>query len=47
MIVFVKRVVHKLLLNNLLRHMKKHGGVYIDEHFTVIGAHNISFGDSV
>ena len=47
MIVFVKRVIHKLLLNDLLKHVKKAGRVYIDQHFTVIGAQNMSFGDSV
>lgn len=47
MIVFVKRVIHKLLLNDLLRHVKKSGAAYIDEHFTVVGAENISLGDSV
>jgi len=39
----IKRITHKLLLNNLLHDLKKSGGVYIDEHFTVVGAHNISF----
>ena len=44
----IKRITHKLLLNNLLHDLKKSGGdTYIDEHFTVVGAHNISFGDSV
>ena len=47
MIIIAKRIVHKLLLNNLRKHLKKSGGVYIDEHFTVVGAHNISFGDSI
>ena len=43
----IKRIVHKLLLNNLRKHLKNAGGAYIDEHFTVVGAHNISFGESV
>lgn len=48
MIVFIKRVIHKLLLNNLRRHLKKSGKmVYLDERFTVVGAYNISFGESV
>lgn len=47
MILLAKRIVHKLLLNNLRKHLKKPGGVYFDEHFTVVGARNISFGESV
>lgn len=43
----LKRITHKLLLINLLHDLKRTGRVYIDEHFTVDGAHNISFGDSV
>lgn len=43
----LKRITHKLLLINLLHGLKRTGRVYIDEHFTVDGAHNISFGDSV
>ena len=46
MVIVVKRVSHKLLLNDLRRRVKNRG-VYIDERFTVIGAQNISFGDSV
>lgn len=46
MVILVKRVIHKLLLNDLRRRVKNRG-VYIDERFTVIGAQNISFGDSV
>lgn len=44
---FIKRVIHKLLLNNLRKRLKRPGGVYLDERFTVIGAQNISFGESV
>lgn len=37
-----------MLLNNLRRSLKKCGrGVYIEERFTVVGAHNISMGDSI
>ena len=43
----VKRITHKLLLKELLRDLKNPPGVYIDEHFTVVGAHNISLGESV
>ena len=48
MIVLMKRIIHKLLLNNLRRSLKKcEKKVYFDEHFTVVGAHNISLGESV
>lgn len=43
----LKRIYHKMLLNSLRQNLKKSGGVYIDEHFTVVGAQNMSFGDSV
>ena len=37
-----------MLLNNLRRSLKKCGcGVYIEERFTVVGAHNIRLGDGV
>ncbi len=47
MIALVKRAIHKLLLNDLRKHLKNAGGLYMDEHFTVVGAENMSFGDSV
>lgn len=36
MIGIVQRAVHKLLLYNLKKRLKK-WGVYIDSHFTVVG----------
>ena len=48
MIMLIKRAVNKLLLNNLLKNVKKHGKkVYFDERFTVVGASNITIGESV
>ena len=47
MIILIKRIIHKMLLNSLRKHMKKSGGAYLDEHFTVVGAQNMSFVDSV
>ena len=48
MINLIKNFINKLLSNNLRKKFKKCGqGVYIDERFTVVGAHNISLGDSV
>lgn len=48
MIAFLKRVIHKLLLNDLRKRLGKAGErVYFDEHFTVGGAGNIRLGDSV
>ena len=48
MVRLMKRSIHRLLLNDLLRRVKQCGrGVYLDERFSVIGAQNISFGDSV
>lgn len=48
MIDLAKRVIHKLLLNKLRKKLRKLGkGVYLDERFTVVGARNISLGDSV
>lgn len=43
----VKRIVHKILLNDLRKKLKEPGGAYLDEHFTVVGAENIRFGESV
>lgn len=44
----LKRIIHKLLFNNLRKSLKKCGsGVYVEERFTVVGARNISLGDSV
>ena len=48
MINLIKNFINKLLSNNLRKKLKKCGqGVYIDERFTGVGAHNISLGDSV
>lgn len=48
MIIFLKRIGHRLLLNNLMKKLKKHGEkVYIDERFTITGAKNISLGNSI
>lgn len=47
MIGIVQRAVHKILLNNLKKRLKKCGGVYLEPHFTVVGAQNISLGDSI
>ena len=48
MIVFLKRVIHRLLLNNIIKKFRSCGKkVYIDERFTILGAANISMGDSV
>ena len=47
MIIILKRILHKLLLNHFRKLMNKPGNVYIDEHFTIVGAQNMSFGDSV
>ncbi len=44
----IKRITHKLLLNNLLHDLKNRGEkIYIDEHFTIVGAYNISLGNSI
>lgn len=48
MITIIKRVFHKLLLNETKKKIKECGkNVYIDEHFTIVGASNIVLGDSV
>ena len=48
MIILIKRIIHKLLQNNLRKRLKQCGvKVYIDERFTVTGAQNISLGNSV
>ncbi len=48
MILLFKRVINKHLLNSLIKNLKQCGKkVYIDERFSVVGAQNISFGDSV
>lgn len=47
MILFIKRIIHKILLRDLLKRLKNAGEAYFDERFTVIGAHNISCGKSV
>ena len=44
----LKRIIHKLLFNNLRKSLKKCGSeVYVEERFTVVGSRNISLGDSV
>lgn len=47
MIVLIKRFVHKFLLKKLRKQLKNAGEAYIDERFTIIGAKNISFGESI
>lgn len=48
MILIIKRIVHKLLLKDLLKKLKSYGRkVYIDERFSVVGAENITLGESV
>ena len=45
---FFKRIIHKLLQNNLYKNLAGCGrNVHFDEHFLVSGAHNITLGDSV
>mgnify|MGYP004498316089 CR=1 FL=1 len=43
----IKRIVHRILLKDLRKKLKEPGGAYLDEHFTVVGAENIRFGESV
>ena len=48
MVVFLKKVIHRLLLNNVIKRLKYCGeNVYIDERFTILGEGNISLGNSV
>lgn len=48
MVSFLKKVIHRLLLTELLKGLKYCGEkVYIEERFTVVGRENISLGNSV
>lgn len=48
MIVLLKRIVHKLLFNDIKRHLNLCGcNVYIDERFVISGVQNISLYDNV
>lgn len=48
MIIFLKSCIHRLLLKNIKKQLKHCGKkVYVDEGFTILGAKNISMGDSV
>lgn len=48
MVQLIKRVFHRLSLDNLRKRLKKVGkNVYFEERFSVTGAGNISLGDSV
>ena len=48
MIIILKRLINKLLRISLIKSLKSCGkNVYIDERFSIVGAKNISLGDSV
>lgn len=48
MIQLIKRVFHRLSLDNLRKRLKKAGkNVYFEERFCVVGAENIILGDNV
>jgi len=48
MIDLIKRIIHRVLQNDLIKQLKLCGEkVYFDGRFTVVGACNISLGDSI
>lgn len=48
MIALIKKIIHKILQNNLLKKLAGCGkNVHFDERFVVAGASNITLGDSV